>query len=139
MAVKTLGLIVRINDTDIGRLESFGDIKFSRGTKEYNALNKDEVLIAVGSVQSADFPIKVLMNQQDTGAQKTLRDAINNADTVTFEIELSDKLTDTGNGTKFTWNNAVVYEETLTAEDDGFMIATFNLKVPGFPTVTAAA
>jgi hypothetical protein len=139
MAVKTLGLIVRIDNTEVGRLESFGDIKFSRGTKEYNALNRDEVLISVGSVQSADFPVKVLMDQQDTGAQKILRDAVRNASTVTFEIELPDKLTDTGNGTKFTWNNAVVYEEVLSPEEDGFILATFNLKVPGFPTVTAAS
>lgn len=139
MATKTLGIVVRVNDTDLGRLESLGDIKFARGTKEYAALNTDESIIAIGRVQNTDLPVKVLMDQSDTGAQKALRDAIKNATTVKFELELPDKKTSTGNGTKFTWENAVVTEEDISPEEDGFILSTFNVKLPGFPTVTAAA
>lgn len=139
MAVQTLGLIVRIGGTDIGRLESIGDIKFARNTKDYAPINKDEVLVSVGSVQPGDMQLKVIMDQGDTGAQKALRGAVQGATPISFEIELPDKKTDTGNGTKFTWDNAVVYDETITPEQDGFLLSTFSVKLPGFPTVTAAA
>jgi len=139
MGVQTLGTIVRINGTDIGRLEALGDIKFARNTKEYAALNKDELIIAAGKVQAGDFTVKVIMDQADTGAQKALRDAVKNATTVQFEIELNDKPANGTNGTKFTWEGAVVYDETITPEEDGFLVSTFSLKTPGFPTVTAAA
>ena len=139
MGVQTLGTIVRINGTDIGRLEALGDIKFARNTKEYAALNKDELIIAAGKVQAGDFNVNVIMDQTDAGAQKALRDAVKNATPVQFEIELNDKPANGTNGTKFTWDGAVVYDETISPEEDGFLVSTFSLKTPGFPTVTAAA
>ena len=139
MAVKTLGTIVRINGVDIGRLEALGDIKFSRNTKEYAALNKDELIVSPGRVQAGEFNVKVIMDQGDTGAQKALRDAVQNATAVQFEIELNDKPQNGTNGTKFTWEGAVVYDETISPEEDGFLLSTFSVKTPGFPTVTAAA
>lgn len=139
MGVQTLGTIVRINGTDIGRLEALGDIKFARNTKEYAALNKDELIVSPGKIQAGDFNVKVIMDQGDAGAQKALRDAVQKAEPVQFEIELSDKKADTGNGTKFTWDSAVVYDETISPEEDGFLISTFSIKTPGFPTTTPAA
>ena len=136
MATTTNGIIVRINDTDIGRLESIGDIKIGRGTKEYAALNRDDVIIAIGRAQSVDLPVGVLMDQADTGAQKALRDAIRNAAPVKFEIEFPDGQ---DSGTKLTWSGAVVTEESMKPDEDGFVISTFTVKLPGFPNVTGAS
>ncbi len=140
MAIQTLQTRVRINGTDIGRIESLGDIKFARSTKEYAALNVDDLIIAAGKVQAGDLNIKVIMDRSaDAGAQQVLRDAVISATPVQFEIELNDKPANGTNGTKFTWEGAVVYDETSTPEEDGFWVSTFSLKTPGFPTVTAAA
>ena len=139
MATQTLGTIVRIGGVDIGRVEALGDIKFARSTKEYAALNRDELIIAAGKVQAGDIQLKVIMDQADDGAQKALRDAVKNAAPVQFEIELNDKPENGTNGTKFTWNEAIVYDETISPEEDGYLVSTFNVKTPGFPTVTAAA
>jgi len=139
MAIQTTGIIVRVNDTDIGALQALGDIKIARGTKEYSALNTQDVIIAVGRAQVGDLSVKVLLNPDDTGAQKALHDAVLNAGTVKFEVELPNKVTDSGNGTKYTWEGAVVTDETITPDEDGFLLASFILKTPGFPVITAAA
>ena len=139
MAVKTNGVIVRINDSDIGDLQGMGDVKISRSTKDYSALNSDNVIIAVGRVGSGDMSLKVLLDENDSGAQKTLHDAVMDGSTVKFEIELPDKKTDEGNGTKYTWEGCVVTEKDITPEEDGFLLANFNLKTPGKPVITAAS
>jgi hypothetical protein len=136
---KTLGTIIRINDTDIGGVLALGTISLERNTKEYRALNKEEVDIVVGSVKSGSYPIKVKFDPDDTAAQGALKDAVLNAKTVKLEIELADKKTDSGNGTKFTWENAAVDKLDIEQDEDGFNIATFNVLTPGLPTITAAS
>ena len=139
MAITTKGIIVRINDTDIGALLSLGDIKKSRNTKNYEPLNTDEVIIAVGRAQAGDISLKVKLDPDDTGAQKALSDAVDKGETVKFELELPNKKTDDGHGTKYTWEGCVVSDETITPEEDGFVLASFTVKTPGLPMVTTAS
>ena len=140
MAVsKTLGTIIRINDTDIGAVLALGTISLERNTKEYRALNKEEVDIVVGSVKSGSYPVKVKFDPEDDGAQGALKDAFLNANPVKLEIELADKKTDDGNGTKFTWDNAVIDKLDIEQDEDGYNIANFNVLTPGLPVITAAS
>jgi len=136
---KTLGTIIRINDTDIGGVLSLGTISLERNTKEYRALNKEEVEIVVGSVKSGSYPIKVMFDPDDTAAQGALKDAFLSANTVKLEIELADKKTDDGHGTQFTWAAAAIDKLDIEQDEDGLNIATFNVLTPGLPVITPAS
>jgi len=137
MAVKTTGTIFKVNGTDIGSVMSWGDITFQRGTKDYEPLNSDDVVIAIGRAKAFDMPISVLYNPADTGAQKALKDAVEGGNTVDIDIELSDK--GSNNGTTFSWTGAAVSELKITPDQDGDYSASFTLRLPGMPTVTAAS
>ena len=140
MAVsKSLGTIIRINDTDIGAVLSLGNISLERNTKEYRALNKEEVEVVVGSVKSGSYPIKVKFDPDDAGAQGALKDAFLNGNSVKLQIELADKKTDDGHGTQFTWANAVIDKLDIEQDEDGLNIATFNVITPGLPEIAAAS
>jgi len=132
------GTIVRINGTDIGSILSIGDFTVERNTKEYQPLNDDSNIIAIGRIKSGSNSIKVLLNPDDTN-QQTLQDAVLNGTTVSFEIELPNKKTDDGNGTKYTWDNVVVSKLQITPEEDGFYTASFDVQLPGAPAITAAS
>ena len=136
--ITTQGTIVRINDNDIGAILSIGDFVVERNTKEYQPLNTGDNIIAIGRIKSGSNTIKVLLNPDDT-VQQTLQDAVLDGVTVDFEIELPNKKTDTGNGTKYTWNGVVVSKLQITPDEDGFYTATFDVVLPGEPTITAAA
>jgi len=136
---KTLGTIVRINDVDIGAVLALGTISLERNTKEYRALNKEEVDIVVGAVKSGSYPIKVKFDPEDTGAQGELKNAFLNGDNVKLEIELNDKKTDDGNGTKFTWEKVAIDKLDIEQEEDGLNIANFNVLTPGLPIITPAS
>jgi hypothetical protein len=134
---KTLGTIIRINGTDIGAVLALGTISLERNTKEYRALNKEEVEVVVGTVKTGSYPIKVAFDPADTGAQGALKDAFLNANPVKLEIELSDK--GDNNGTIFTWDAAVIDKLDIEQEEDGLNIANFNVITPGLPNITAAS
>jgi len=137
MAVKTTGTIFKVNGTDIGSVMSLGDITFQRGTKDYEPLNTDEVMLAVGRAKAFDMPVSVLYDPSDTGAQKALKDAVEGGNTVSIDIELPDS--GGNNGTTFSWSGAVVSELKVTPDQDGDYSASFTLRLPGMPTVTAAS
>jgi len=132
------GTIVRINGIDIGSILSIGDFVVERNTKEYQPLNDDSNIIAIGRIKSGSNSLKVLLNPDDDN-QTTLQNAVLDGVTVSFEIELPNKKTDSGNGTKYTWNNVVVSKLQITPEEDGFYTASFDVQLPGAPTITAAA
>ncbi len=136
--ITTQGTIVRINGTDIGTILSIGDFVVERNTKEYQPLNDGENIIAIGRIKSGSNTLKVLLNPDDS-VQQTLQGAVLDGVTVDFEIELPNKKTDSGNGTKYTWNGVVVSKLQYSPEEDGFYTASFDVQLPGAPTITAAA
>ena len=136
--ITTQGTIVRINGTDIGTILSIGDFVVERNTKEYQPLNDGENIIAIGRIKSGSNTLKVLLNPDDS-VQQTLQGAVLDGVTVDFEIELPNKKTDSGNGTKYTWSGVVVSKLQYSPEEDGFYTASFDVQLPGAPTITTAA
>lgn len=136
--ITTQGTIVRINGTDIGTILSIGDFVVERNTKEYQPLNDGENIIAIGRIKSGSNTLKVVLNPDDS-VQQTLQGAVLDGVTVDFEIELPNKKTDDGNGTKYTWSGVVVSKLQHSPEEDGFYTASFDVQLPGAPTITAAA
>lgn len=140
MAIKTHGTIVRVNSKDAGDLQSLSGIKQNRPVKEYEAMNTGVIVQAIGNIKTDPVTMSVLYDPNDTAGAKELENAFNSGTTVPFEIELSDIITaGTGNGTKFTWDGAVISSFEATPEEDGDVLATFTVTLNGKPTVTAAA
>lgn len=135
--VNVTGTIFKVGGVDIGDVLSLGDIVFQRGTKDYEPLNTDNVIVATGRAKPFDLAVSVLYDPADAGAQKALGDAVKNDTPVDIDIELPDK--GSTNGTTFSWTGAVVSEMKVTPDQDGYYQASFTIRVPGMPTVTAAA
>lgn len=137
MAIKTHGTIVRVNSKDAGDLQSLSGIKQNRPVKEYEAVNTGVIVQAIGNIKTDPVTMSVLYDPADTAGAKELENAFNSGDTVPFEIELSD--TKGTNGTKFSWDGAVISSFEAAPEEDGDVLATFTVTLNGAPTVTAAA
>jgi hypothetical protein len=138
--INTRGHIVRANSEDVGCLQSIGNIKQSRGVIEYDCINTNTVIQAVGNVKTAPIALGVLYDPADAAGAKELETAFNDGTTIPFEIELSDIVTPTtGNGTTFAWTGAVISDFELEQQKDGKVLATFTVTLNGAPTVTAAA
>ena len=137
MAIKTHGTIVRVNSKDAGDLQSLSGIKQNRPVKEYEAINTGVIVQAIGNIKTDPVTMSVLYDPADTAGAKELETAFNAGTTVPFEIELADK--GTTNGTKFSWDGAVISSFEAVPEEDGDVLATFTVTLNGAPTVTAAA
>ena len=137
MAIKTSGHIVRVNSKDAGDLQSIGSIKQSRPVKSYEAINTGVIVQAIGNVKTDPIALSVLYDPADAAGAKELETAFTDGTTIPFEIELSD--TKGTNGTKFTWDGAVISDFEVNQEEDGDVLASFTATLNGAPTVTAAA
>ena len=137
MAIKTLGTIVSANSKEVGVLQSLGNISQKRNIQEYDAINVENVLIAVGAVKTDAISMGVLYDPADAAGAKELETAFNNGTAIPFSVELSDK--GTANGTTFNWDEAAISEFALEPQKDGFVLATFSVYLNGKPTVTAAS
>jgi predicted homoserine dehydrogenase-like protein len=137
MGIKTVGTIVKANGKEVGALQSLGNISQKRNVQEYDAINVESVLIAVGSVKTDALQLGVIYDPADSAGAKELETAFNNATAIPFSIELSDK--GSNNGTTFSWDEAVVSDFSLEPQKDGFVLATFSVYLNGKPTVTAAS
>jgi len=137
MAINTTGHIVRVNSVDAGDLQSIGNIKQKRAIKDYDAVNNETVVQAIGKIKTDPISISVLYDPASATGAGELEAAFKAGAQVPFEIELSD--IGTTNGTKFTWDKASVSDFEINPEEDGFVLASFTVTLPGKPTVTAAA
>ena len=137
--VDTNGTIVRVNDIATGALESLSGLKKKRPLKEYKSINTDRVILALGTASVEPFTISFIYDPEDTEGVKEFEKAFNDAAEVKFEIELPNKKTDDGNGTKYTWDKTVISDFEINPEEDGKYLATTTVAVNGLPTVTAAA
>lgn len=140
MSIDTKGHIVSANSKEVGCLQSLGSIKMSRAIKEYECLNTEEVVQALGKVKTAPIAMSVLFDPADANGSGELKTAFDSGTTIPFAIELSDIVTPTtGNGTTFTWSGAVISDFEIAQEENGKVLATFTAALNGAPTVTAAA
>lgn len=137
MGIKTLGTIVKANGKEVGVLQSLGNISQKRNVQEYDAINVESVLIAVGSVKTDALTLGVIYDPADAAGAKELEAAFNDGTAIPFSIELSD--TAGTNGTTFSWNEAAISDFTLEPQKDGFVLATFSVHLNGKPTVTVAS
>ncbi len=139
MPISTTGLIVRVNNKEVGCLQSLGNISMKRNVNEYDCVNTDDVIQAVGKIKTDPIAMSVLFDPADTNGQGALKAAFEGNTPVPFEIELSDKPDGGTNGTKYTWSGAVISELTLEPQKDGYVVANFTATLNGKPTITPAA
>ena len=135
--INTLGLIVRVNAKDAGCLNSLGSINQKRNTTDYDCVNSDTVVTAIGNIKTDPISVGVLYNPADAAGAKELETAFNTGTAVPFEIELADSLG--ANGTTFSWSAAAISEFSIDPQKDGMALATFTVAVNGAPAVTPAA
>ena len=139
MGINTVGHIVRVNAKDCGTLQSVGGIKQKRNVKEYDPVNADDIILAVGKIKTDPIPMSVIYNPADTNGAGELEAAFKSGEAVPYVIELSNKPNGGVNGTTFTWGGAVISDFELNPDDDGFILASFTATLNGVPTVTPAA
>jgi len=137
MSIQTKGIILKANDKTVGCFQSVGDIDLSRGVKEYECLNNGDIELAVGNIRAGDIPIGVKYDPADAAGAGELEASFKTGIAISFDVELSD--IGTTNGTTFSWTGAVVTSWKVTPEQNGFVLATFTVKLNGEPTITAAA
>ena len=137
MGIRTVGHIVKANAKDCGTLQSLGDISQKRAVKEYDPINAEDVIQALGKVKTDAIPMSVIYDPADTNGAGELETAFKAATPIPFAIELSDTLG--ANGTTFTWASALINEFSLAQDADGFVIASFTANLNGAPVVTAAS
>ena len=137
MSIQTKGIVLKANGKEVGCFQSVGDIDLSREVKEYACLNNGEIELAVGNIKAGDIPIGVKYNPADSAGAGEMEASFKTGVQIPFEVELSDK--GTTNGTTFSWTGAVVKSWKVTPEQNGFVLASFTVKLNGEPTITAAA
>jgi len=137
MGINTKGIILSANSQEVGCFQSVGDIDLTREVKEYECLNNGNIELAVGNIKAGDIPVGVKYDPSDSAGAGEMETAFKSGAAIPFAVELSDK--GTTNGTTFTWSGAVVTSWKVTPEQNGFVIATFTVKLNGEPTITAAA
>jgi len=137
MSINTKGIILSANSKEVGCFQSVGDIDLSRETKEYECLSDGAIEIAVGNIKAGDIPIGVKYDPSDAAGAGEMETAFKSGVAIPFNVELSDTLG--ANGTTFAWTGAVVTSWKVSPEQNGFVIATFTVKLNGEPTITAAA
>lgn len=137
MSINTKGIIASANSKELGCFQSIGDIDLSRETKEYECVSSGEVEIAIGNMKTGDIAIGVKYDPTDSAGAKEMETSFLNGTAIPFSVELSD--TGTTNGTTFSWTGGVVTSWKVSPEQNGFVLATFTIKLNGEPTITAAA
>jgi len=137
MSIQTKGIILKANSKEVGCFQSVGDIDLTRDVKEYECINNGDIELAVGNIKAGDIPIGVKYNPADSAGAGEMETAFKSGVAIPFDVELSDK--GTTNGTTFSWTGAVVTNWKVSPEQNGFVIATFTVKLNGEPTITAAA
>lgn len=143
MGIKTVGHTLSANAKDCGTLQSLGDISQKRAVKEYDPINADDVIQAIGKSKTDPISMSVIYDPADANGAGELETAYNGGTTIPIAIELSNLPAGDGvatglNGTIFSWTGAVINEFKLTPDADGFMLASFTATFNGSPTVTAA-
>ena len=136
MSIKTKGIIAAANDKEVGCFQSIGDIDLTREAKEYECLSSGDIEIAVGNIKAGDIPVSVKYNPTDSVGASEMETSFKAGNSIPFSVELSDK--GTTNGTTFAWTGAIVTSWKITPEQNGFVLATFTIKLNGEPTITAA-
>ncbi len=137
MSIQTKGIILSANSKTVGCFQSVGDIDLSRETKEYECLSNGDIELAVGNIKAGDIPIGVKYDPADAAGAGEMESSFISGTAIPFSVELSDKVTT--NGTTFSWTGAVVTNWKVSPEQNGFVVATFTVKLNGEPTITAAA
>jgi hypothetical protein len=137
MGINTKGIILSANSLEVGCFQSVGDIDLTREVKEYECLNNGAIDLAVGNSKAGDIPVGVKYDPADAAGAGEMETAFKSGAAIPFAVELSDK--GTTNGTTFTWSGAVVTSWKVSPEQNGFVLATFTVKLNGEPTITAAA
>ena len=139
-SINTRGIVLSANSEEVGCFQSVGDIDLTRETKEYECLSSGDIEIAVGNIKAGDIPIGVKYDAANATGAGEMETAFKSGAAIPFSVELSDKVTpSTGNGTTFSWTGAVVTSWKISPEQNGFVLATFTVKLNGEPTITAAA
>ena len=140
MSIQTKGIIATANEKEIGCFQSIGDIDLSREPKEYECVSSGDIELAVGNIKAGDVPVGVKYDPADSAGAMEMETSFKSGVAIPFSVELSDIVTPTtGNGTTFSWTGAVVTSWKISPEQNGFVLATFTVKLNGEPTVTAAA
>jgi len=137
MSINTRGIILSANSKEVGCFQSVGDIDLSREPKEYECVSTGDIEIALGNIKTGDIPVGVKYDPSDSAGAGEMETSFKNGTAIPFEVELSDKVST--NGTTFSWTGAVVTSWKVSPEQNGFVIATFTVKLNGEPTITAAA
>jgi len=137
MSIKTIGTKVSVNSKEVGCIQSVGDIDLNRDITEYECINNGDIELAVGNIKAGDIPIGVKYNPSDSAGAGELETAFKSGSAIPYSVELSD--TAGTNGTTFMWDGAVITSWKITPEQNGFVIATFTVKLNGEPTITAAS
>ncbi|MFK5937725.1 MAG: hypothetical protein QM497_04920 [Sulfurimonas sp.] len=137
MGINTKGIILSANSKEVGCFQSVGDIDLSRDTKEYECLNNGDIELAVGNIKAGDIPVGVKYDPADSAGAGEMELSFKDGTAIPFTVELSNK--GTTNGTTFAWTGAVVTNWKVSPEQNGFVLATFTIKLNGEPTITAAA
>jgi len=137
MSIQTRGIILSANNKAVGCFQSVGDIDLTRETKEYECLNNGDIELAVGNIKAGDIPVGVKYDPADSAGAGEMETAFKSGAAIPFSVELSD--TAGTNGTTFAWDGAVITSWKVSPEQNGFVLATFTVKLNGEPTITAAA
>ena len=138
MGIEIVGTKILANLKDCGTLQSIGGIKQKRNVKEYDPANADDIILAVGKIKTAPMVMSVIYDPSDANGAGELETAFKAGAAIPFSMELSNKETEAGKGTTFTWNGAVISDFELNPDEDGFMLASFTATLNGAPAVVAA-
>lgn len=124
--------------SEMGVLVDLSELKKNRPVKKYNAINSSTQVAVTGRLEQGPVTMTVVYDPDGTDGENKLEDAIDGNSLVQVVIELNNKKTVGGHGTKYT-GLYYVSDFAKKADQDGAWIADITIEINGNITETAAA
>lgn len=125
----------------MGHVDSIGKIvDKSRNVQKYTPMNDTQFdeIVSFGSLTQAAFSMGVLYDPSSTEGINVIENAIDDNTQVQIIIELNNKLTEAGTGTKIK-QICGVSNYSVDAPKDGKLLSSFTAEKIGLPEITAAS
>lgn len=130
------------NYSEVGNIQTIGDIDFgSREVIKIENINNEDLDKLLGTLSLGALELTYVYDPDEPNGNGIIKSAYDASLTtrVFVRIELPNKLTDDGNGTRFEFQAVVPSYKLSGIEKNGYVKTVVSLEQVTKPTVTAAA